>query len=76
MTSWAGNPKYTTIVDTAKIAEDRLLRLSIATPILTALIAADSIIWSENSDAEEQEKMLIDKALRMADLLIHQVKAE
>ena len=60
------------IVNAAAIAETKRLRLSVAAPILTALIAADSIIWSDSSDAYEQENRMIEKALKFADLLIRQ----
>jgi len=60
------------IVNAAAIAETKRLRLSVAAPILTALIAADSIIWSDSSDAYEQENKMIEKALKFADLLIRQ----
>ena len=60
------------IVNAAAIAETKQLRLSVAAPILTALIAADSIIWSDSSDAYEQENKMIEKALKFADLLIRQ----
>ena len=60
------------IVNAAAIAETKRLRLSVAAPILTALIAPDSIIWSDSSDAYEQENKMIEKALKFADLLIRQ----
>ena len=60
------------IVNAVAIAETKRLRLSVAAPILTALIAADSIIWSDSSDAYEQENKMIEKALKFADLLIRQ----
>ena len=60
------------IVNAAAIAETKRLRLSVAAPILTALIAANSIIWSDSSDAYEQENKMIEKALKFADLLIRQ----
>ena len=60
------------IVNAAAIAETKRLRLSVAAPILTALIAADSIIWFNSSDAHEQENKMIEKALKFADLLIRQ----
>ena len=60
------------IVNAAAIAKTKRLRLSVAAPILTALIAADSIIWSDSSDAYEQENKMIEKALKFADLLIRQ----
>ena len=64
--------QYVPIVTAAAIAETKRLRLSGAAPILMVLIAADSIIWSDSSDAYEQENKMIEKALKFADLLIRQ----
>lgn len=60
------------IVNAAKIAQDKQLRLSTATPILAALIQADSIA-SLSGGGSNDEFTLVVRAIEYADLLINEI---
>ena len=60
------------IVNAAKIAQDKQLRLSTATPILAALIQSDSVT-SLSGGGNNDEFTLIVRAIEYADLLINEI---
>ena len=60
------------IVNAAKIAQDKQLRLSTATLILAALIQSDSVT-SLSGGGNNDEFTLIVRAIEYADLLINEI---
>lgn len=60
------------IVNAVKIAQDKQLRLSTATPILAALIQSDSVT-SLSGGGNNDEFTLIVRAIEYADLLINEI---
>ena len=60
------------IVNAAKIAQDKQLRLSTATLILAALIQSDSVAPSSRG-GNNDEFTLIVRAIEYADLLINEI---
>ena len=60
------------IVNAVKIAQDKQLRLSCATPILAALIQSDSVT-SLSGGGNNDEFTLIVRAIEYADLLINEI---
>ena len=60
------------IINAAKIAQDKQLRLSTATLILAALIQSDSVA-SLSGGGNNDEFTLIVRAIEYADLLINEI---
>ena len=60
------------IINAAKIAQDKQLRLSTATLILAALIQSDSVT-SLSGGGNNDEFTLIVRAIEYADLLINEI---
>lgn len=56
--------------------QKKQIRLSVATPILAAIVQADAILWASDPDACMSYHDMVEKSLKCADLLLAEIYKE